>query len=134
MNLALTEEVIKGAILVFGIIICILFMKNGYKKGAFDELRSLLGVVVAVICIFLILILKSAVSEHTYGTAIVVAGGIVILSAGWKLARMIMGLLSGIKELPLIGFADRLLGAALGAVECVAIIWIVFKIYERFNL
>ena len=134
MNLALTEEVIKGAILVFGIIICILFMKNGYKKGAFDELRSLLGVVVAVICIFLILILKSAVSERTYGTAIVVAGAIVILSAGWKLARMIMGLLSGIKELPLIGFADRLLGAALGAVECVAIIWIVFKIYERFNL
>jgi hypothetical protein len=134
MNFAVTEEVIKGAILVLGAVICILFMKNGYKKGAFNELRSLLGVVVAVICIFLILILKSAVSEHTYGTAIVVVGAIAILSAGWKLTRMILGLLSGIKELPIIGFADRLLGAALGLVECIAIVWIVFKIYERVHV
>ena len=134
MNFAVTEEVIKGAILVLGVVIGVLFMKNGYKKGAFDELRSLLGVAVAVICIFLILILRGAVSERTYGTAIVVIGAIAILSAGWKLTRMILGLLSGIKELPVIGFADRILGAALGLIECAAIIWIVFKIYERMHV
>ncbi len=124
------ENLIYILIAVFAIGICYIFMKRGYRKGAFAELKSLLGVVVAVICIFLILILRNAVSEGTYGTIIVVGGAIAILSLGWKFTRMILNLLSGICELPLIGFADRLLGAVFGAVECAACIWIALKVYS----
>ena len=129
-----TEDMIKAGILVLGILAGIIFIKRGYNKGAFDELKSLLGVLVALLCIFLILILKRSVSEQSYATAVVVIGSIVILSAGWKLTRMILGLLSGIKELPIIGTADRLVGAVLGAAECAAVFWIVFKLYERFGV
>ncbi|MBQ8947514.1 MAG: CvpA family protein [Lachnospiraceae bacterium] len=121
---------VRMLIMILGVLVIILFMKNGYKKGAMRELRSLLSVLVAVICIFLILLLRTSVKEQTYSTAIVIGGAIVILSFGWKLTRMILDLLSGIRELPLIGFADKLLGAVFGAAECIGVIWIVYKLYS----
>ncbi len=124
------SNAIRMLIMILSVLVIILFMKNGYKKGALAELKSLLGVIVAVICIFLIFIIRNAVREQTYSTVIVVGAAMVILSMGWKLTRMILDLLSGIKGLPLIGFADKLLGAVFGAVECVGVIWIVYKLYS----
>ena len=132
MTAYFSEDTVRIIILIAGVLACIFFMRRGYEKGALAGIRSLLGILVAFACIFLIVILKNSVSEHTYSTAIVVGGAIVILSAGWKLTRMILDLLSGIKELPLIGLADRILGSILGAAECVAVFWIIYKVYERF--
>ena len=124
------SNAIRMLIMILSVLVIILFMKNGYKKGALAELKSLLGVIVAVICIFLIFIIRNAVREQTYSTVIVVGAAMVILSMGWKLTRMILDLLSGIKGLPLIGFADKLLGTVFGAAECVGVIWIVYKLYS----
>lgn len=123
-------NIVRIVIGLLSVLVGISFMKRGYRRGAMGELRSLLGILVALVCIALIMIIRRAVSEQTYATVIVVGASLVILSAGWKLIRMILGLLDGITELPVIGFVNRLLGALMGAAECVAIIWIVYKMYS----
>lgn len=123
---------VKIVILILAVIVGFGFVKRGYTRGAMGEIRSLLGIAVAVVCIILILIIRQAVAEQTYSTVIVVLGAIVVISIGWKFTRMILELLSGITELPIIGFADSLLGAVMGGAECIGIIWIVYRLYSVF--
>ena len=52
-----------------------------------------------------------------------------ILKAG---GDIVAKLLSGIGDLPVIGLANRLLGAALGAAECAALFFVSYKLYEHF--
>lgn len=129
----MTDQV-RGLILcALALLMLIVCVKRGYSNGFARELRKLISIAVAIICLILIIALKGAVSDHKYSSAIVIAGAIVILSLGWKFIRMVMGLLSGLTELPILGTLDSLLGAAAGAVECVAIIWIVYKVYMTFT-
>ena len=54
------------------------------------------------------------------------------------IVRIICGLVIGtilgllFKDLPVIGLANRLLGAALGAAECAALFFVSYKLYEHF--
>ena len=121
---------------IYGIIACVLAVlffivcvRRGYAAGFAKELRKLISIAVAFICLILILALRGAVKDHQYGSAIVIIGAIVILSLGWKFIRMVLGLLSGFTELPVIGTLDSLLGAVAGALECAGIIWMIVKIY-----
>ena len=120
-------------ICVIALLIILGAIKSGYKNGFAVELKKLLGIAVAVVCLVLILILKNAVSDKQYATAIVVIGAIVILSLGWKFVRMIFGLLAGLTDLPVLGWIDSLLGAIAGAIEGAAVIWIIYKIYCAFS-
>ena len=132
MTLPDSINMVHAAFIVVGLISCIFFVKSGYKRGVIDELKKLAGIVVALICIFLILVIRGAVADKQYSTVIVIGGALFILSIGWKGIRMILGLLSGIGDLPVIGLANRLLGAALGAAECAALFFVSYKLYEHF--
>lgn len=132
MTLPDSINMVQAAFIVVGLIACIFFVKSGYKRGVIDELKKLAGIVVALICIFLILVIRGAVADKQYSTVIVIGGALFILSIGWKGIRMILGLLSGIGDLPVIGLANRLLGAALGAAECAALFFVSYKLYEHF--
>ncbi len=125
----MTEQVRDLVLCALALLMLIVCVKRGYANGFAWELRKLISIAVAVICLILIIALKGAVSDHKYSSAIVIAGAIVILSLGWKFIRMVMGLLSGLTELPVLGTLDSLLGAVAGALECAAVIWIVYRIY-----
>ncbi len=129
----MTEQIRNIILCVLAVLFFIVCIKRGYGNGLTIEIKKLLSIAVAVICILLILVLKRAVSEHQYGTVIVVAGAIVILSFGWKFIRMIIGLLSGLKELPILGSLDAILGGLAGAVEGAAVIWIIYKVFCAFT-
>lgn len=125
----MTDQVPGIILCALALLMFIICVKRGYSNGFALELRKLISIAVAIICLILIIALKGAVSDHKYSSAIVIAGAIVILSLGWKFIRMVMGLLSGLTELPILGALNSLLGAAAGAMECIAIIWIVYKVY-----
>ena len=126
----MTPEIRNIILCVTAVILLVICVRRGYSNGFAKELRKLISIAVAFICLVLILALRGAFKDHQYGSAIVIAGAIVILSLGWKFIRMVLGLLSGFTELPIIGTLDSLLGAVAGALECAGVIWIIYKIYE----
>ncbi len=125
----MTDQVRNIILVGLALLMLIVCVKRGYSNGFALELRKLISIAVAVICLILIVALHGAFKDQKYSSAIVIAGAIVILSLGWKFIRMVMGLLSGLTELPVLGMLDSLMGALAGAVECFAVIWIIYKIY-----
>ncbi|MBO4899033.1 MAG: CvpA family protein [Lachnospiraceae bacterium] len=126
----MTPEIRNLILCVVAALFLIVCVRRGYSNGFAKELRKLISIAVAFICLVLILALRGAFRDRQYGSAIVIAGAIVILSLGWKFVRMVLGLLSGFTELPIVSTLDSLLGAAAGALECAGVIWIIYKIYE----
>ena len=126
----MTPEIRNLILCILAVLFLIACVRRGYSNGFAKELRKLISIAVAFICLVLILALRGAVKDHQYGSAIVIVGAIIILSLGWKFIRMVLGLLSGFTELPIVSTLDSLLGAVAGALECAGVVWIIFKIYE----
>ncbi|MCR5595077.1 MAG: CvpA family protein [Lachnospiraceae bacterium] len=126
----MTEQLRLVILCILAVLLLFICVKRGYSNGLAVEIKKLAGIVVALICIILIIALRGAFSDNEYGTAFVIIGAVVILSMGWKFVKMVLGLLSGLKDLPVIGWLDSLLGALIGAAECAAIIWIAMRIYR----
>ena len=126
----MTPEIRNIILCILAVLFLIVCVRRGYSNGFAREIKKLISIAVAFVCLILILALRGAFKDQQYGSAIVIAGAIVILSLGWKFVRMVLGLLSGFTELPIISTLDSLLGAVAGALECAGVIWIIYKIYE----
>lgn len=121
---------IKIIFCAIAVLILIASVKKGWRRGLSGELKAFVSVVVAMLCLVLILVLRNAVKDHTYGSVIVIGAALVILATGWKLVKLILSPLSGFKEIRLVKTVDSLLGAAVGALEGCAFIWVAIKIYN----
>ena len=126
----MTPQIRNIILCILALLFVIMTVRRGYLNGFAKELRKLISIAVALVCLVLILALRGALKDHQYGTVIVIAGAIVILSLGWKFIRTVLDLLSGFTELPIVSTVDSLLGAAAGILECAGVLWIIFKIYE----
>lgn len=121
---------IKIILICVAILVLLIGMRRGYRRGIIREIKALVSVIVATLCLILIILLKRAVSEHTYATVIVVAGALVILGTGWRFVKLVTSPLSGFKEIGLVRATDSLLGAVAGIAEGAALIYIALKILE----
>lgn len=130
----MSENITKLIIILVAILVEIYAIRRGYKRGIAAEIRAVISVAVAALCLVLIIILKNAVQERTFGTVIVIAGALMILGSGWKIVRTILGPLSGFKELRAVRAIDALLGGIAGAAEGVLLIWVMIKICSLINL
>jgi len=125
----MTETTVKIVFAIIAIMVMLFCVRRGYRRGISTEIRMFVSVLVATLCLVLIITLKHAVSDHTYGTVLVVGSALVVLGMGWRLIKLILSPLSGFKELKTVRTIDRLLGAVIGAAEGVTLLWIALKIY-----
>lgn len=109
-------------------LVMLLAIRRGFGRGITREIKAVVSVIIAALCLILILLLRNAVKDHTYASVIVIGGALVILAVGWKLTRLILSPLSGFKELKVVRAVDCFLGALAGAVEGGALIWAAWKI------
>lgn len=122
-------DIIIGVLLIFGLI-------NGYKRGLFIEITSLLGLILGVygaihFSFYLRNILENSVNWDPSMIQILAFAGtfLVILIALVMLGKI----LTQIAETILLGFFNKILGAFFGLLKVALILSVIFIILSQFN-
>lgn len=105
----------------------------GLKKGMVDEIRMLLSLVITLFVLSLAILLYTSVREGDTRNIVLSVIAIVITGIVARLVNLIFKSLSAIAGLPIISFINRLCGAAIGAMEAVVGLWIVYIIIGSFD-
>ncbi|MDR2546138.1 MAG: CvpA family protein [Lachnospiraceae bacterium] len=106
----------------------------GFRKGLIGELISLLSLVVAAFCLMgLFMVVGNYINENIT-EAIQMLVVLAVIGLVYKLASLLFSSLKLITKLPVIKGLDRLLGAALGAVEAVLILLLIIEVLKYFSL
>lgn len=117
-------------------LICLLYfiisIRRGIRRGVSGEICSLVSILIATLCLVLILLIKRAMQNHTYGTVVVVGAALVVIAMGWKIIRLIASPLKGFKKIGVVNAIDSIFGAVAGVVEGAAVFWVVMKIYDLY--
>lgn len=105
----------------------------GLKKGMVDEVRMLLSLVLTMLVLSLAILLYTSVKENDTKNIVLFVIAILITGLAAHLVNLIFKSLSAIARLPVLHFADRLLGMAFGAMEAVVGLWIVYIVIGSFD-
>lgn len=105
----------------------------GMKKGMVDEVRMLLSLILTMFVLSLAILLYTSVKENDTKNIILFVIAILITGLVAHLVSLIFKSLSAIARLPVLRFADRLLGMAFGAMEAVVGLWIVYIVIGSFD-
>lgn len=105
----------------------------GLKKGMVDEVRMLLSLILTMFVLSLAILLYTSVKENDTKNIILFVIAILITGLVAHLVSLIFKSLSAIARLPVLRFADRLLGMAFGAMEAVVGLWIVYIVIGSFD-
>ena len=107
---------------VAGIIIIISWrMVSGFRKGMVQEILSLIAMVVAGFCAYLLLGAVGSYLNREIGRLIQIIILLLIVCIVYKLANLIFTSISLVSRLPLIRSADKLFGAVFGFLEGIII-------------
>ena len=118
------DQLVKLVVAIIMALVTIHCIKKGFRKGFLKELGSALSLMISLLCIFLIMLLYTAIKDKTYGTVIVVIAALLMIGAGVKLAKCIGNGLIGITELSVISGIDKVFGAILGFGEAALMIYV----------
>lgn len=122
-------------IMVLIVLLCLIFKAaDGYKKGMVKEIISFVSLI--VICIVAVLIgsgLHSYMEKEVIGVIIAV-----LLLAVVGIAHHLLGIVffsaKLISKLPIISWADKVLGIVIGALEVVLVLWTLYAFIMHFGL
>ena len=107
---------------VAGIIIIISWrMVSGFRKGMVQEILSLIAMVVAGFCAYLLLGAVGSYLNREIGRLIQIIILLLIVCIVYKLANLIFTSISLVSRLPLIRSADKLFGEVFGILEGIII-------------
>lgn len=119
------------------IIIALIFIwriTTGFRKGMVQEIISLIAMVVAGVCIFLIMGAVGNYLNHEIGKmvqVIVVLLGVCIV---YRLVHVLFTSLELISKLPIVKGLDKLLGALIGCAEAALIVAVLVYLLKNWGL
>ncbi len=120
------------------VIIFIIFMVwrtwKGFRHGFAKEMNRVVSLFMSLIVLAAVFLLIASVLEKNIKTTVVSVLLLLVISLAYKLLNMIMKSIETLAGLPLIRIADRLLGAAAGALELIIMFWILYIIVESFPM
>ena len=117
--------------LIIFIIVTVCFAVWGYKRGLNEQLNSLLVLVITVFTVSLILMLISSYRNGETKNVIYTIVIFVLLGAVYSILSKVMKSFGLIVKLPVIGFANQLLGLLAGVVFSLLVIWGVFWLLDK---
>lgn len=120
--------------LVIVLIVLLLKMSDGYKKGMVKEIVSVISMI--VLCVVLALLAYGA-SSYFDGQFAGVAVAVVLLVALWLVHHLINVVLLPAKflaKLPIVKSVDKLLGILFGAIEVFFVLWTLYALIMMFDL
>ncbi|MBQ8031679.1 MAG: CvpA family protein [Butyrivibrio sp.] len=124
MNLEISQIVIT-------IVVVILFLwriSYGTNNGLFAEAAGLIAVIAAFAAVYYTMNIAGNVMTADLGRVIPKIGYLIVAFAVYGIMTAIGRAVRNIKEIPILGGLDRLLGAVLGAIEAYLIVYIIVYI------
>jgi len=112
-------------------IVALLELVKGYKRGMVKEIASSIALVVTVFVLALLLMLFSSFQDGEARNTIYSIILLVVIGLVYGIVSLIMKSAKALTKLPVINIANSLLGAVLGLVKTVLILWIVFLLYSE---
>lgn len=116
------------------IVVTILKIMDGYKKGMVKEIISFVSLV--VMCVVILLLgsgLRSYMEKEILGVAIAVLL-LVILGIAHHALKLVFFSAKLISKLPIVHSADKILGMLVGALEVVLILWTIYTFIMYFEM
>ncbi len=105
---------------------------RGFKNGFAKEVNSLVSLFMALVVLSMALLLFASVMEKNTKTIIISVVLLVAVSMVYRLIGVLMKSLETIAKLPVINFINKLLGIGAGALEVLAVFWIIYVIIGSF--
>ena len=121
MNIDISQVVIT-------IVVVVLFLwriSYGTNNGLFAEAAGLIAVIAAFAAVYYIMNIAGSVMTANFGQVISKIGYLIVAFAVYGIMTAIGKAVRGIREIPILGGFDRLLGAILGAIEAYLIVYII---------
>lgn len=119
------------------VIIILIFIGRivrGFKKGLVQEIISLISMIIAGVCLYLILSAVGSYKDEQIGKTIQMVISLFVVCFIYKIVSVLFTSLKLISNLPIIKGLNALLGAVLGAVEAVVIVIIIVEILKFFSI
>lgn len=116
------------------IVVTILKIMDGYKKGMVKEIISFVSLV--VMCVVVLLLgsgLHSYMEKEILGVVIAVLL-LVILGIAHHALKLVFFSAKLISKLPIVHSADKILGMLVGALEVVLILWTIYTFIMHFEM
>ena len=109
------------------VVICLFLWRISYgtKNGLFAEAAGLIAVIAAFAAVYYIMNIGGSVIEQNFGSIAPKIGCLVVAFIIYRVMTALGRALKEIREVPVLGFADRILGAVMGAAEALIIVLIV---------
>ena len=121
MNFEISQVVIT-------IVVVVLFLwriSYGTNNGLFAEAAGLIAVIAAFAAVYYIMNIAGSVMTANLGQVIPKIGYLIVAFLVYGVMTAIGKAVRGIKEIPILGGFDRLLGAIFGAIEAYLIVYII---------
>jgi membrane protein required for colicin V production len=111
-------------IVITTVVLCLLMwrMSYGANNGLFAEATGLVSVFAAVAAVYYLMKIAGAVITERFGEIIPKIGYLVVAFLIYRVMSALAEQLRKVKEIPILGGLDRLLGAILGMIEAIVII------------
>ena len=114
--------------IVIGVVVVCLFLwriSYGMNNGLFAEAAGLIAVIASYFAVYYIMSIAGSVIGNKFGEVIPKIGYLIVAFLVYSLMTALGNALRKVKEIPILGGLDRLLGAVLGAIEAAIIIYII---------
>ncbi len=109
------------------VVVCLFLWRISYgaTNGLFAEATGLIAVIAAYAAVYYITFIAGDLLGKNFGDLVVKVGYLVVAFTIYSVMTALGNALRKVKEIPILGGLDRLLGAILGAIEAALIIYIV---------
>lgn len=121
-------------LLILCILVLIWRVADGYRVGMAKELHSFITLIVTAFSVAIICRGVFAYREEDKLTVFLSIILLVILGVLYKILGVIFFSAKAIAKLPVIHFADKLLGIVMGIVEVIVLLWALYYILDTFTL
>ena len=114
--------------IVFTVVVVCLFLwriSYGTNNGLFAEATGLIAVIASFAAVYYVMTIAGSVLTQNFGSIAPKVGYLVAAFLVYSIMTALGGALRKVKEIPILGGLDRLLGGVLGGIEAAIIIYIV---------
>lgn len=121
-------------LLIIVAVVLVWRIAEGVRRGMVKEIISFISLIVLCLVVGLLGTALSKYMEHDVVSMIVAIILLVLLLIAHKLLSIVFFSAKLVAKLPVIHSADKLLGAVIGVLETVLILWTVFTLVMTFDL
>ena len=109
------------------VVVCLFLWRISYgtNNGLFAEAAGLIAVIASFAAVYYLTLIAGAVLTRNLGGVLTKIGYLIVAFVVYRIMTALGEALRKVKEIPILGGMDRLLGGILGAIEAALIIYIV---------